>query len=109
MDRGITRRDCIEIIEAEGLDVPQKSGCYICPFQRDSQWRELWRRHPELYERAAHLEELSTERRGVQAHISAGAKYTLRQLQVTFESQKSLLDESDWDELLAYRPCVCGL
>ena len=107
--RGVTRRGCVDIIEAEGLDVPQKSGCYICPFQRDSQWRELWKRHPDLFERAAHLEDLSTERRGEQAYIRAGGRYPLRQLLAGFEGQMTMLDESDWDALLAYRPCVCGI
>lgn len=29
VDRNVTRQGCIDIITAEGLDVPQKSGCYI--------------------------------------------------------------------------------
>jgi len=109
VDRYITRQGCIEIIQAEGLDMPQKSGCWICPFQPKSQWHELYRRHPDLFERAARLEELSSERRGVQAHIRAGGTFTIRELEATFSQQLSLLDDPDWDDLLAYKPCHCTL
>lgn len=109
VSRGITRQGCIDIIEGAGLEVPQKSGCYICPFQRVAQWRELWKRHPDLFERAARLEDLSSERRGEQAYLRAARDYTLRQLQIGLESQMSLLDDSQWDDLLLYKPCTCGL
>ena len=109
VDRNITRQGCIDIIVAEGLDVPQKSGCYICPFQRDNQWRELWRLHPDLFDRAARLEEAATARRGIFTTLDPAGKITLRDRQYRYEHQGSLLDDSDWDALLAYRPCVCGL
>ena len=109
VERGITRDGCIEIIEAEGLAVPQKSGCYICPFQRVSQWRELYRRHPELYERAANLERLSTERRGKQSNIRPGSDWTLDELRERIDAQMSFLDDEEWDGLLAYKPCICGM
>jgi hypothetical protein len=111
IDRGITRQGCIDIIQAEGLDVPQKSGCTICPFQRDSQWRELWHRHPDLFERAARLEESvpRTIAGRTRATLDPSGRVTLRDRQYRYEHQGSLLDEAAWDELLAYRPCVCGL
>ncbi|MCK9356976.1 MAG: phosphoadenosine phosphosulfate reductase family protein [Dehalococcoidia bacterium] len=111
VDRNITRQGCIDIIVAEGLDVPQKSGCHICPFQRDSQWRELWHRHPDLFERAAALEESTprTKSGRTTATLDPAGKVTLRDRQYRYEHQGGLLEESDWDELLAYRPCVCGI
>jgi len=109
IERGITRKDCVAIIEAEGLPVPQKSGCYICPFQRIGQWRELHHRHPDLFERAAQLEELASARRGSQTHIRPGSDMTLRQMQERFERQTALFGEDEWDSLLRYKPCVCGL
>lgn len=109
-DRDITRQGCIDIIRAEGLDVPQKSGCWICPFQRAEQWRELWRRYPELYERAARLEELSTARRGgVVTMLDPSQRYTLRQRQVMFEQQTTMFDDDELDALLIYKPCLCGV
>jgi hypothetical protein len=109
-ERNITRQGCIEIIRAEGLDTPPKSGCYICPFQRHGQWRELWRRHPDLYERVAQLEE-ATPRTGEGRHratLDPAGNMTLRQRQVAFDQQTTFFDDVEMDALLAYRPCLCG-
>lgn len=100
VDRGITRKGCIEIIRAEGLGVPQKSGCYICPFMRPGQWRELYRRHPELYERAANLERLSSERRGERTVLMVSGDRTLDEWRVTFDGQGALFDDAEWDGVL---------
>ncbi len=102
VDRGIDRDGCARIIVEAGLPVPRKSGCWICPFQRDSMWRELHRMHPDLFERAARLEELSSERRGEQAHLYPGGEVTLRQLAAGFEAQTEM-----WDWLDYYQPCMC--
>lgn len=112
VEAGITRQGCIEIIQAEGLEVPQKSGCYICPFQRNSQWRMLWERHPELFERAARLEEGAKRHARQNGHRTANAvldpagKVTLRQRELSYKSQMTLL-EIDMDDLLQYKPCLC--
>jgi hypothetical protein len=111
VDRGIDRAECIRIIERAGLDVPQKSGCYICPFQRASQWRELWHRHPDLYARAQELEENVKRARskpGAMVTLDISGKITLRQRRLAFESQM-VLPEVDMDELRQYQPCVCTL
>jgi len=108
VDWGIDRKECIRIIERAGLEVPQKSGCYICPFMRDSQWRALWERHPELFERAAALEELVSAKHNKVATLDPSGKTTLRQRQYAYEHQLTL-PEFDMDELLAYRPCMCGV
>jgi 3'-phosphoadenosine 5'-phosphosulfate sulfotransferase (PAPS reductase)/FAD synthetase len=107
IDRGIDRKGCVRIIQAEGLDVPQKSGCWICPFMSKRQWRDLYRRHPDLFERAARLEEAATERRGVKASIHPD--FTLREIEVTFRDQRAFLDADEMDSLLEYRPCICSL
>ena len=107
IERGITRQGCIDIIRTEGLDVPMKSGCYICPFQRTDMWRELYRRYPQLYERAARLEEIATERRNEVTHLRPGGDYTLRELQAIIEQQMPLFDDSELDDLLIYKPCLC--
>ena len=108
VDWCVDRKGCIAIIEAAGLDVPQKSGCYICPSQKDSQWRALWERHPELFERAARLEEMASEKHDKVATLDPHGKVTLRQRQYAYEHQLTL-PELDMDELLAYRPCICGV
>jgi hypothetical protein len=109
IDMGIDRKGCIKVIQDEGLQVPQKSGCYICPFQSKRQFHDLFKRHPELFERAARLEELATVRRKVTTSIMIDGKATLRQLEVAFVSQMAMLDDEEMDSLLIYKPCVCGL
>jgi hypothetical protein len=59
VEMGIDRNGCKEIIRKAGLGVPQKSGCFICPYQRKRQWIELKKHHPELWEIAIDLEKKS--------------------------------------------------
>ena len=87
VDRGIGRQGCKEIIKAGGLEVPMKSGCYICPFQPQSEWYRLWREHPDLFERAARLEELATERAGRQVCLDRKGKRPLRNLEMGYKAQ----------------------
>ena len=53
----IDRNECIRIIQRHGIPVPQKSGCWFCPFQRISQWRRLRQKHPDLWCKAKRLED----------------------------------------------------
>jgi hypothetical protein len=53
---GITRQDCIEIIELAGLPVPPKSSCYFCTAMKEPEIRELRATEPALYKRALSLE-----------------------------------------------------
>lgn len=104
VDQGIDRNGCIEIIQRHGLPVPIKSGCYICPFQRASQWRELYRLHPDLYCKAKRLEEVCNARmaaEGREPFYLAGD----RPLDVV--AQAGQLDM--FDESRAATPCLCEL
>jgi len=109
VDEGIDRKGCIRIIQAEGLDVPRKSGCWLCPFQRRSQWRELWQQHPDLFERAARLEEAVAEKRDKNCTFDPDGKRTLRDLERGFRAQLPMLDDEVMADLVEYKPCVCGL
>lgn len=108
VDEGITREDCIQIIQAAGLNVPQKSGCYICPFQSRHQWRVLWERHPNLYARAEALETEVGRKRYKNATFDPDGKITLAQLRYGFEHQL-MLPEVNMDALLRFKPCMCIL
>jgi hypothetical protein len=109
VDAGIDREGCIRIIERAGLSVPQKSGCFVCPFQRPSQWRELWQRHPDLYARAERLEaNVKRSKSGYTATLDVAGKITLAQRRRAFEGQLTL-PEIDMDGLREYMPCTCGL
>ena len=59
VDRKMTREDCISLISDAGLPVPEKSGCYFCPFNSTERWRHLLEHHPDLFEKAIALEENS--------------------------------------------------
>lgn len=53
----LTRDDCQRVIREAGIPVPPKSSCYFCPFHRDTAWADLARETPDLFEKAAQLEE----------------------------------------------------
>lgn len=59
IDERLTRQDCIDVITDEGLPIPEKSGCYFCPFNSTERWRQLLEFHPGLFEKAITLEENS--------------------------------------------------
>lgn len=53
----ISREKCKEIISDAGLKVPEKSGCYFCPFKSRRDYQKLFIEYPELYKKALILEE----------------------------------------------------
>lgn len=59
----LRRADCERIITNAGLPVPGKSACYFCPLAQPHRFAELRRDHPDLFERAAVLEDLLNHRR----------------------------------------------
>lgn len=59
----LTRLDCERIIRRAGLPVPPKSSCTFCPLHKAATWQDMARDEPELFERAADLEDLLNQRR----------------------------------------------
>ncbi len=105
IENNINRSGCKEIITAHGLPVPMKSGCYICPFQRRSQWVELRFKHACLFQDAVNLEARNIEdriKRGKKAlYLSQSYKATLPN--IVNEKQKQLFEQDE------YPPCQCML
>ena len=102
IEREVDRKGCIEIIKHHGLPVPIKSGCYICPFQRKSQFRQLRRLHPDLFCKLVNLEKRNNENRilkGNEPYYNMGKPISL----VVNEPDAFLFKE------LSYPPCQCGL
>lgn len=62
-DPPLRRADCETIIRGAGLPVPGKSACFFCPMKRPSAFAEMRRDRPELFGKAAELEELLNQRR----------------------------------------------
>ncbi|EFK09853.1 phosphoadenosine phosphosulfate reductase family protein [delta proteobacterium NaphS2] len=63
IEHNIDREGCKEIIRRNGLTVPKKSGCYICPFQPAREWKKLRREKTGLYCKALTLEKAGLARR----------------------------------------------
>ena len=63
LDPPLRRLDCLRVIKAAGLPPPPKSACWFCPFHTPHVWSEMRRDRPELFERAASLEDLLNARR----------------------------------------------
>ena len=59
IDLGIDRNECKRIIRKVGLGIPQKSGCFICPYQAKRQWIDLKKYYPDLWKVAVNLEKNS--------------------------------------------------
>ena len=106
IENDIDRDGCKEIILSAGLEIPPKSGCFFCPYQRKKQWKELRRNHPDLFCKAQNL-----ELRNMEAQIRKGKKpYSLRGDGVTLD--KIINDKAaalPGMESMEYPPCQCGL
>lgn len=50
------REKCVEVIAESGLCVPPKSSCFFCPNMTELEVLRLRDRHPDLLERALHME-----------------------------------------------------
>lgn len=88
---GMTREDCRQFILDHHLDVPIKSGCWFCPFQRNEQWQRLKRLHPDLYEKAKILERANMTRRAEQGKLPLTLSANKKRLEViTMEGQMEL-------------------
>jgi len=89
VDLGLTGSDCQRLISSEGMTVPLKSSCYICPFQPPFEWHWLKNNHPDLFQKALDLEARWHERkpqfrntfgmyRGLPLrHIAEGKQYSM--------------------------------
>ena len=100
----IDRGGCKEIIKKYGLPVPMKSGCWICPFQRAGQWKNLRHTHPDLFCKASIIEQnnydMQTEKgkKGMYLSMRGVPLKTIVQ-----EDQMVLFEQDE------YPPCQCGL
>lgn len=63
IDLNMSRKDCEVVIESFGLPVPPKSSCFFCPYKTISEWKQLHKREPELFEKAAYIEQKILEKR----------------------------------------------
>ena len=100
----IDREGCKGIITAHNLPIPIKSGCYICPFQRKAQWKELRLLKPELFCKAVKLEDRASLYRIKNGKTPITIAASNKKLKtIVDENQINLFEEDN------YPPCECGL
>lgn len=103
IEEEIDRQGCINIIESHSLPLPVKSGCWFCPQQRYSQWRELRMKHPDLWCKAVALED-----RNVDYQIRKG-KEKIKYLDSNGKPLPVIANEKQTEMFEEYKPpCYCG-
>jgi hypothetical protein len=102
IEQEIDREGCKKIILDHGLPVPIKSGCYICPYQKRSDFKELRRKHPDLFCKAERLENNYIKRRESKNKEPIYIKN--KPLKILIEEAQIKLWEED-----EYPPCECGM
>lgn len=113
LDFTIDREECKEIIRAEGLVVPPKSGCWFCPFQEMKEWRMLYDLRPDLFNKAVELDEAAMDKmREVRANPYEGQllwkfKMTLARVKLAWDQQMELplMPAADYE----HKMCECRL
>ena len=68
VDLGWTRERVIRWFAENGHPAPTRSACWFCPNSSNARWRWLRAHHPDLFERACHLDE----------HCRSGAAFQRR-------------------------------
>jgi len=87
---------CIEIIRDAGLPIPIRSKCWLCPFQTEREWHQLWRDHRDLYEKASTLERYVQEHKAKKrgrwmSTLDPGGKVTLAERATGYKAQMPLV------------------
>ncbi len=57
IEADVDREGCEAIIRNAGLEMPEKSGCWICPYAPKRRWQDLRTHRPDLFEQACLMEE----------------------------------------------------
>lgn len=57
IEKGLSRQDCIQIVEDMGWPTPPKSACWSCPHGGNKDWRKLRDEYPEDFQKAIELDE----------------------------------------------------
>lgn len=57
IDMRMTRLDCVNYLQRNGVDVPVKSSCVFCPFHNKSAWREMAKEDGDDWRKAVAVDE----------------------------------------------------
>lgn len=103
IDKRMTRNDCALYLQRNGLEVPEKSACVFCPFQRQSEWRAVMD-NPIDFIKATFSDEFIREKRMPGRLYVHPARVPLDQVDLRTAEEKGQL--SLWDNECSG---VCGV
>jgi len=52
LEMRMSRKQCLEYMEENGLPEPPRSACYYCPFHSDSEWKRMRDEDPDSFQKA---------------------------------------------------------
>lgn len=107
VEAGISREQNICIIRSAGFEVPPKSGCYFCPFQKASEFKRLYKNEPELYRKVRDLEDNVNAKRVADFKEPLYLKNVARLDYIVQEGQMEI-DLSAYEVFEDSRPCMCS-
>lgn len=104
LDRRLSRRDCIDVIEREGLK-PVKSACIGCPYHSDKTWVRIKKESPAEFEDACKFDEEIRTKTGMsnEQYLHQSLK-PLREVRLMHEDQAAFL----YDEFGNECDGLCG-
>jgi hypothetical protein len=95
-------------LQDRGVIIPRRTDCAFCYGQRLSEWRDLWRDYPELFQQASALENTTGHTFRSPQRDTWPAK--LSELAKEFEAGKKPRGNTDQLDLLDFQACrVCSL
>lgn len=62
IELGMSRQDCLILVEEFGLPQPPKSSCWFCPYHTTDGWTIKRREEPEIFAKAVELEKILCNR-----------------------------------------------
>lgn len=99
LERPYTRGNCEQVIRDAGLPVPPKSACWFCPFLKPSNWAEMRRDHPDLFQRNVELERVINGKRQARGLSPVWLTRFNKPLDVAIrEAQEDLFGNSELDD-----------
>lgn len=95
IDLNLSRLDCMKLIEEAGLPIPPKSACWFCPYKRKTEWQEMRRTQPELFDKAVALEHHLNDKRDAKGRDIVHLHPSLYPLEQVVGIQQPLFEDED--------------
>lgn len=73
---GWNESDVWQYLESRGVCIPKRTDCALCPYQRLSEWRDLWATRPDIWQTGIDLESQISAARGTTRTIRSPGRDT---------------------------------